>query len=134
MPMQPDGMSPAAHAALASNLANAVVSGDIRIDDVNAGWVKSQLDEMIQLAQEEINKSTQFYMAAQRIDFGRTRAGQAMKAKFVQRSSEEPGGAVWFWKQYHQTLVRFRENVVAMARSWEAADEDSAARNRSIHT
>ncbi|GAA4007915.1 hypothetical protein GCM10022247_32610 [Allokutzneria multivorans] len=103
-----------------------VSSGEIRMDAGTKDWVAKHMDELIDIAKGELDAARQFSYKAEGIDFGATRAGQAMREKFIHRSSDQEGGLVWFWQRYHDALVEFRKRVVGMATALEANDQKGA--------
>ena len=103
-----------------------VASGEIRMDAGTKEWVTKHMDELIGIALAELRAARRFSSKAQDVDFGSTRAGQAMREKFIHRSSDQEGGLTWFWQRYHDALVEFRKRIVGMAAALEANDQKGA--------
>ncbi|GAA3993388.1 hypothetical protein GCM10022247_10920 [Allokutzneria multivorans] len=103
-----------------------VSNGEVRMDAGTKEWVTNHMDALIQIAEAELNAAKQFETRARGISFGATRAGLAMREKFLHRASSQEGGLVWFWQRYHDALVEFRRRVVAMATALEASDQKGA--------
>ncbi|WP_143261540.1 hypothetical protein [Allokutzneria sp. NRRL B-24872] len=109
-----------------AQVSDMVSTGQIHMDAGTKEWVTKHMDELIQIAEKELRAARQFSYRAQKIDFGATRAGQAMREKFIHRSSDQEGGLVWFWQRYHDALVEFRRRIVGMATALEANDRKGA--------
>ncbi|SDN38077.1 hypothetical protein [Allokutzneria albata] len=109
-----------------AQVGNMVSSGEIRMDAGTKEWVTNHMDELIAIALAELRAARQFASKAQDVDFGATRAGQAMRAKFIHRSSDQEGGLTWFWQRYHDALVEFRKRIVGMATALEKNDQKGA--------
>ncbi|MFB9902532.1 hypothetical protein [Allokutzneria oryzae] len=105
---------------------NAQLGLGITYDKVTADWVTKELDDMINIAEEEVTKARIFYDDTHQINLGKSKAGQAIRAKIIARASDQQGGALRFWIDYHRALVVYRDKVAAMAREWERADRNSA--------
>ncbi|MCP3801693.1 hypothetical protein NLX83_20735 [Allokutzneria sp. A3M-2-11 16] len=105
---------------------NAQLGQGITYDKVTADWVTKELTDMINIAEEEVRKAERFYDDTQRINLGKSQAGQAIRAKIIARASDQEGGALRFWIDYHKALITYRDKVAAMAREWERADRTSA--------
>ncbi|MFB9908885.1 hypothetical protein [Allokutzneria oryzae] len=103
-----------------------VSSGEIRMDAGTKDWVTKHMDELILIAESELRSAQQFAFRAKAANFGTTQAGQAMKAKFIHRCSDQQGGLVWFWQRYHDALVEFRKRITGMAAALEANDKKGA--------
>ncbi|WP_086828302.1 hypothetical protein [Allokutzneria sp. NRRL B-24872] len=106
--------------------ANAQLGQGITYDKVTADWITRELTDMIEIAEGEVRKARRFYDDTQGIDLGKSQAGQAIRAKIIARASDQQGGALRFWIDYHQALITYRNKVSAMAREWERADLNSA--------
>ncbi|WP_086828307.1 hypothetical protein [Allokutzneria sp. NRRL B-24872] len=106
--------------------ANAQLGQGITCDKVTADWITRELTDMILVAEGEVRKARDFYAKAQRVDLGKSQAGQAIRAKIVARASDQEGGCLRFWTDYHKALITYRDKVSAMAREWERADRNSA--------
>ncbi|SDN61632.1 hypothetical protein [Allokutzneria albata] len=105
---------------------NAQLGQGITYDKVTADWVKKELNEMINIAEKEVQKAAEFYVNTQNINLGKSKAGQAIRAKIVARASDQEGGALRFWVDYHKALITYRNKVASMAQEWERADRNSA--------
>ncbi|GAA3993403.1 hypothetical protein GCM10022247_10940 [Allokutzneria multivorans] len=103
-----------------------VSNGEVRMDAGTKEWVTNHMDELIRIAEAELRAAKTFARKAASVDFGATRAGQAMRDKFIHRSSDQEGGLVWFWQRYHDALVEFRRRIVGMATALEANDQKGA--------
>ncbi|WP_086823193.1 hypothetical protein [Allokutzneria sp. NRRL B-24872] len=109
-----------------AEVADMVSNGEVRMDAGTKEWVTKHMNELIGIAKAELDAAKDFALKAEAVDFGATRAGQAMRDKFIHRSSDQEGGLVWFWQRYHDALVEFQRRVVGMANALEANDQKGA--------